>query len=118
MAMETNGSTRPLRDYVSDLLQFPRRIIEGEVDFTSCPYDSHYNPFLPECDNCQFGRACHWLDQRRTQTTNDAPLDELVQALKGAVNYLQSAHRRQESDDAELRDWIEEASRFLASRRV
>ncbi len=116
--MESGSDMRTLRTYVSDLLQFPRRIIEGEVDFTSCPYDGHYNPFLPECATCQFGRACHWLDQRRTQTINHAPLDELVQALKGAVTYLQAANRREKSDAAQVRDWIEEAHRFLASRQV
>jgi len=56
--MKTTSKTRTLEAYVSDLLQYPRWIIEREVDFTDCRYDGHYNAYLPECVNCQFSRGC------------------------------------------------------------
>ncbi len=48
MEMETTSKTRTLEAYVSDLLQYPRWIIEREVDFTGCRYDGHYNAYLPD----------------------------------------------------------------------
>ena len=44
--MVTTSKTRTLKVYVEDLLQYPRWIIEREVDFTRCQYDGHYNLFL------------------------------------------------------------------------
>ena len=48
--MDTTSNTRTLRAYATDLLQFPRWIIEREVDFTDCAQDSHYNAFLGDND--------------------------------------------------------------------
>lgn len=113
--MATTRNTRTLRVYVSGLLEYPRWIIEREVDFSDCAYKGHYNAFLPECVNCKFGRGCRWLDQQRTPDTGDAPLDELIEALEGAVEYLQSPKRRPEIDDDDMRAWMREARRFLRS---
>ncbi len=113
--METTRKTRTLQAYVSKLLQYPRWIIEREVDFTGCRYDGHYNAYLPECVDCQFGRGCRWLDQQRAPDISEAPLEELVEALGGAVEYLASPKRRPEIDDDDMRAWMREARRFLRS---
>lgn len=115
--MATTRNTRTLRVYVSGLLEYPRWVIEREVDFSDCPYAGHYNAFLPECVNCQFGRGCRWLDQQRTPDTGDAPLDELIQALESSIEYLQSTERQEGVDEADVRDWMREARQFLRSRR-
>ena len=115
--METTGKTRTLKAYASELLQYPRFIIQREIDFTDCPLGGHYNEFLPKCVNCQFGRACRWLDKQRTPETRDAPLDELIEALGGAIEYLQSTERERENDYAETHTWLREARQFLKSRR-
>ncbi len=114
--METSRKTRTLQAYVSKLLQYPRWIIEREVDFTDCRYDGHYNAYLPECVNCQFSHGCRWLDQQRAPDVGDAPLEELVEALGGAVEHLQSPQRRPEIDDDDMRAWMREARRFVQSR--
>ena len=116
VAMVTTRKTRTLRAYVSDLLKYPRWIIEREVDFTSCPYNGHYNQFLLQCVNCQFGQACRWLDRQRTPDIQDATLDELIEALGGAVEYLESTHRQRGDEYVDARAWIREARRFLRSR--
>ncbi len=115
--METTGKTRTLKAYVSELLQYPRWIIEREVDFTDCPHGGHYNAFLPQCMNCQFGRGCRWLNQQRTPDTAAATLDELVEALVGAVEYLQSTDRQGDEEHEVTHAWIREARQFLKSRR-
>jgi hypothetical protein len=113
--MESTRKTRTLQAYVSKLLQYPRWIIEREVDFTGCHYDGHYNAYLPECVDCPFGHGCRWLDQQRAPDIGDAPLEELVEALGGAVEYLASPKRRPEIVDDDMRAWMREARRFLRS---
>jgi hypothetical protein len=116
--METNGKKRTLKAYVSELLQYPRFVIQREVDFTGCPLNGHYNEFLPKCENCQFGRACRWLDKQRTPETNDASLDELIEALGGAIEYLQSSEHKRDDEFAETHAWLREARQFLKSQRA
>jgi hypothetical protein len=116
--METTGKTRTLRVYVADLLRYPRWLIEREVDFTNCPHGGHYNAFLPRCAHCRFGRGCRWLDHQRTPDTRDATLDELIEALGAAVEYLQSTQRQYSEEIADTRAWIREARRFLRTRRI
>jgi hypothetical protein len=113
--MESTRKTRTLQAYASKLLQYPRWIIEREVDFTDCRYDGHYNAYLPECVNCQFSHGCRWLDQQRAPDIGAAPLDELIKSLGDAVEYLKSPKRRQDIDDDDLRAWMREARRFLRS---
>lgn len=116
--MERTGKTRTLKAYATKLLQYPRFIIQREVDFTGCPLNGHYNEFLPKCVNCQFGRACRWLDKQRTPDTTDATLDELVEALGGAIEYLQSTEHQRDDEYEETRAWLREARQFLKSRRA
>ena len=40
MATQTN-KTRTITGYIADLLEYPRWILEREVDFSSCRYGSH-----------------------------------------------------------------------------
>jgi hypothetical protein len=115
--METTGKKRTLRAYVLELLEYPRLIIQCEVDFTGCPLDGHYNAFLPKCVNCPFGRACRWLDHQRTPETKDAPLDELIEALGGAIEYLQSRDR-QRDDEYDETDCFAALAKTVARWRV
>ncbi len=114
--MESTRKTRTLQAYASKLLQYPRWIIEREVDFTDCSYDGHYNAYLPGCVNCQFSHGCRWLDQQRAPDIGAAPLDEVVEALGAAVEYLESTNRQFEIDDDDMRAWMREARRFVQSR--
>jgi hypothetical protein len=115
--MATTGKTRTLKSYAVDLLEYPRWLIERDVDFTNCRYHGHYNVFLLQCVNCQFGPACRWLDLQRTPDAEDASLDELVEALSSAVEYLQPRCHGQGDEHADTRAWIREARQFLKSRR-
>lgn len=117
MATETGRNTRTIRGYVVKLLDYPRWLIEREVDFTDCRAGGHYNEFLRECVECKFGDGCRWLDQHRTPSTEDASLDELVRALEAAVAYMKSPRRPRQTQSAEARSWMREAQRFLGSHR-
>lgn len=116
MALEITGNTRTLQAYAIELLKFPCWQIEREVDFTDCRHDAQFNAFLAECVKCQFGPACRWLDQHRTSLADDAPLDEHIEAIDGAAQYLQSKAQKRGGNDAEVRAWIHDARRFLRAR--
>lgn len=111
--MDTTSKSRTLKAYVAELLVYPRWIIECEVDFTHCPHDAHYNEFLPDCVDCQFGRGCRWLNRHRTPDTSDAPVDDLVAALGAAVEYLESTSRERTDDYADTRAWLRDSRNFL-----
>ena len=113
MTTETTSNTRTLRAYAIELLRFPRWYIEREVDFTNCSHNSRYNAFLEECLTCQFGPGCRWLDQHRTSLGDDAPIDELVEAIHCAAQYLQVTAQKQGGNNAEVLAWIREARNFL-----
>lgn len=111
------ANTRTLRAYASDLLQYARWIIERDVDFTDCRQRGSYDSSLPECVECRFGGACHWLDQNRSPSMEDASLDDMVDAIERACEYLESEKQMPNANDPELHNWIHKAHRFLRARR-
>jgi len=96
MATLTN-KTRTITGYIADLLEYPRWVLERDVDFSSCRYGSHYNAFIEECTECQFGTACRWLDQHRSRSLEDASLEQLTDALEAAVEYLRATNRHKKT---------------------
>jgi len=116
VASDFSGNKRTLRAYVTDLLDYPRWLIARDVDFSHCRLGGHHNEFLAECAECQFGQACHWLDKHRSPAIDNAPLSVLVAALDSAVDYFESTHPANRSNDSDTREWIREARRFLRSR--
>ena len=57
----TGQNTRTITGYVVTLLDYPRWIIEREVDFTSCHLSGGFYENDGQCSSCRFGEACHWL---------------------------------------------------------
>ena len=117
MATETGRTTRTIKGYVVDLLDYPRWVIEREVDFTHCRAGGHHNEYLTECAECRFGEACRWLDRNRTPAAADGALEDLIQALESAVAYLGAPERMTGNPSRDARDWLREAQRFLRSNR-
>ena len=113
MATATGRNTRTIRGYALQLLEYPRWLIEREVDFTDCRAGGRFDGSLGECRECRFGAGCRWLDLHRTPSTEQASLDDLVEALESAVAYLTSSERPPENQTAEMRSWLREAKRFL-----
>ena len=88
MATQTN-KTRTITGFIADLLEYPRWVLEREVDFTNCRYGGHYNSFIKECSECQFGTSCRWLDQNRSRSLEGATVEELTDALETEILLLQ-----------------------------
>ena len=104
--------TRTITGYIADLLEHPRWIFERDVDFSSCRYARHYNAFIEECAQCQFGTACHWLDQHRSRSLDDATIEQLTDALEIAIDYLRATHQHKRTCYCKTCRWLREARHF------
>lgn len=116
MSTLTPRSTRTITGYVTQLLEYPRWVIEREVDFSHCHYDGRYDKRIAECANCSFGEACRWLNQERTPRPDIASVEELVYALQTAVRYLQGKSGHVRGCDCDSCSWMREARQFLHTR--
>jgi hypothetical protein len=114
-------NTRTITGYVVTLLEYPRWVIEREVDFTNCHLGGHFDPADPQCSTCHFGTACRWLQTGRTTPHPDAKLPELLMALGAAVEYLHSSARANKDHydgcECDACQWLAEARAFLRTHR-
>jgi len=121
MTTLTGRNTRTITGYVITLLDYPRWVIEREVDFTHCHLSGDFDINDTQCTACHFGSACCWLNSNRAAPSPDAPLGELLQALKAAVEFMRSsnAKERPHPPDCECDScqWLHEAMIFLRLHR-
>ena len=119
--MLTGTSTRTIAGYLVTLLEYPRWLIEREVDFTHCHLHGRYDGDDEVCVHCGFGRACRWLSRNRSEPNLETPLPDLVDALQTAVEYLRREHRETATHppqcDCDTCRWLREAAGFLRTHR-
>ncbi len=117
----TGKNTRTITHYVATLLDYPRWVIEREVDFTDCKHRGVFDGTDSECTSCEFGSACDWLNLHRSKPNLNSPLEELIDALETAVMYLRSPQRgeKQHRRDCgcDTCEWVHEAKSFLRLHR-
>jgi len=121
MTTLTGASTRTITGYVVTLLQYPRWLIEREVDFTDCHLGGNFDGEDELCRECLFGEACDWLNLNRSEPTVDTPLADLLQALQTAVSYIRDDARgtpmHDRHCDCDTCTWLNEATNFLRTHR-
>jgi hypothetical protein len=123
MVTLSGRNTRTLTGYVVTMLDYPRWLIEREVDFTDCHLDGRFDASDEQCASCRFGAACCWLNKNRMQPSADTSLKDLVPALDAAVSYLRSAGKRDDSHthargcECDGCLWLGEATAFLRTYR-
>jgi hypothetical protein len=124
MTTPTSRNTRTLTGYVESLLEYPRWVIERDVDFTHCQFQGNFSSGAETCDSCQFGRACCWLSLNRDQTQQeglppDDPLPDLLDALSIAADYLRQTHVESHRRGCTCKTcvWLQQAHQFLHSQR-
>ena len=113
MATQTN-KTRTITGYIADLLEYPRWVLEREVDFTNCRYGGHHNTFIRECAECEFGAACRWLDNNRS--LEGATVEQLTDALEAATEYLRASHQHKKTCYCKTCRWLRKARHFRSSQ--
>ena len=82
MTTLTGMSTRTITGYLVTLLDYPRWLIDREVDFAECHLHGNFDAEDDQCQCCDFGSACRWLNQNRTAPSPDTPMPDLVEALQ------------------------------------
>ena len=117
----TGQNARTISGYVVTLLEFPRWIIERDVDFTNCDLGGGFEARDTRCASCQFGRACCWLNRHCAMPTASASLPDLIDALQTAVDYLRGPgmdHGTHQHDCyCDTCEWLREARGFLRTHR-
>jgi hypothetical protein len=121
MTTLTGTTTRTLVGYVVTLLDYPRWIIERDVDFTDCHLSGGFDAEDTICSSCRFGTACCWLNANRGAPSPSVPLDELLRALQTSVEFLRKNVSEQQQHVRECRcdtcQWLHEAMIFLRQHR-
>ena len=121
MTTLTGSTTRTITGYIVTLLEYPRWLIEREVDFTDCHLAGRFDGDDEQCRNCHFGEACDWLNTNRSEPTLSSPLPDLLQALQTSVEYVRSdirdAPRHDRGCDCDTCSWLHEATNFLRTHR-
>jgi len=121
MTTLTGATTRTITGYIVTLLEYPRWLIEREVDFTNCHLGGDFDIDDKRCRDCHFGEACDWLNKNRTEPTLNSPLPDLLNALQTAVAYVRgdarSAPGHDRHCDCDTCAWLQEAAHFLRTHR-
>ena len=117
MTTQTGSHSRTISGYLMHLLEYPRWLIECEVDFTHCPHHGHFEEGVEACDACIFGKGCKWLSHYASGSIEDAPLTELVDALASAVEYVEGRRQSEHPRDCGCNEctWLKASRRFLRS---
>jgi len=115
----TGRNERTLSGYVDSLLDYPRWLIERDIDFTHCEFQGIHSDSAQCCASCEFGAACHWLKHARIAEASSNPLPELLHALSTAVNYVDSTYCKQHKRGCECDNclWMRQVRGFLRSHR-
>lgn len=114
---QSGSHSRTITGYLVHLLQYPRWLIECDIDFTNCIHHGHYDDSVGECDICIFGKGCKWLNRYTTTEIGEAPLSELVDALECAVDYVAGRPEEQHPHDCvcDNCEWLRRSRAFLRS---
>jgi len=119
MTTLTGRNARTLSGYVESLLDYPRWVIERDVDFSACHYQGVYTASAKRCTSCQFGAACQWLNLAQLPKSSGPPLSELMNALMTAADYLQVTYSENHEHGCRCDNclWLRQVRRFLHSQQ-
>jgi hypothetical protein len=121
MTTLTGRNTRTIVGYVVTLLDYPRWVIAREVDFTECHLGGSFDASDRQCSSCHFGAACCWLHADQGAPAADAPLDDLLEALRTSVEFLRTSSsdldKHARNCECDTCKWLQEAQGFLRRQR-
>jgi hypothetical protein len=113
---QISQNARTLTSFVITLLEYPRWVIDRDVDFTNCRHGGHYRAELDECVTCRFAAACRWLEDNSPMAESTASFDRLVDTLNAAIGYFESTTDHGRGCRCDTCAWLRKARRFRKTR--
>ena len=114
---QSGSHSRTITGYLAHLLEYPRWLMECDIDFTQCPYHGRYENFVAECKTCIYGEGCKWLSSYTISAIKEAPLTDLVDALESAVDYVAGRQQAEHQSNCVCDNckWLRKTRQFLRS---
>ena len=78
-----------MRARLLQLLEFPRKLVQGELELEGCPHSGFYDLRDKQCIDCPQGPECHWLCRNDEYASlQNHSTEELTRALDFALCYV------------------------------
>lgn len=75
-----------------ELLEFPRKLVHGQLDIENCPHDGFFDLHDQVCIDCPQGPECYWLCRNdEFASLENHGVDDLYKALDFAHSYIHAA---------------------------
>lgn len=100
------------KDQILSSLDFPRRLVRGNIDQENCAHAGNFAPGDPVCEDCISRLECGWLYHNdEFSSLGEKPEAELVDALGFALDYVEAfsyraGHRPGRHCPCELCTWL------------
>jgi len=101
-----------------EVLAFPRLFAVQSISPRDCPHNGRFDAGDPRCGCCDHGPECEWLESSEPFVDlASQPREDLVQALRFAVDYIDANNHRPGNRIAtcvcESCRWLQKADRLL-----
>ena len=74
---------------VLEMLEFPKALIRGSVEWDACPHAGHYAGGDARCTECDDRLVCEWLCRSdESSVLEHKTLEKVVEALLFAIVYV------------------------------
>lgn len=113
---QTSQNSRTLTSFAITLLDYPRWVIDREVDFTNCRHNGSFDAEINDCVSCRFADACRWLTENDPQTWPAMPFENLRNTLDAAIRYFESTTDHEHRCHCDTCAWLRNARRFKKTR--
>lgn len=103
-------------------LTYPRILMRANLDAGECPHNLSFNPAHEECQRCEQGEECHWLNCNDQFTVvSQKRMETIYESLLFCIDYV-DAHCIHASDNVrrcacESCHWVRSAHRVASDYR-
>ena len=103
-----------MRTRLLQLLEFPRKLVHGELELEDCLHSGFYDMSDRQCIDCPQGPECHWLCRNDEHASlQNHSTNELIRALDFALCYVHADiikwDHKPETCDCIVCNWHREA---------
>lgn len=106
----------PRSTAILSLLEFPRRLVRGSVEWETCPHAGNFAARDPRCQHCAFEAECEWLyHSDECSALRQKSRAELLDTLAFAQSYVDAcvtrAGHRSQSCRCDACRWLRRVER-------